>query len=369
MVSIRGREFAVPQLLLIGLAVVLAGALLVAASTSTAAFSAYNSAWDGTSTLRDVARDAGSEPVVALRTEQYADVAADRTTAVILSPDAAYSRRDATRVREFVRQGGTVVVAEDFGGHTNRLLAAVGAQARVDGRLLRDERYNYRSPNITVATGVRPNRTLTAGVDQLTLNHGTAIRPNGATPVVNSSAYGYLDGNENGQLDDTERLDSYPVVTTESVGDGRVVVVSDPSLFINAMAERPGNAAFMRNLAANAETLLLDYSHVRSVPPLVALQQELKRSPGLQLLVGFLGIGGIALAFAPVPVLRRLQDELRARRRSGSPAESAQPPDPERLRRDLKARYPYWDDDSVRHVTTRSLKGDDSQERSIREDI
>ena len=363
MVSIRGRELAVPQLLLITLVVVLASALVLAASTSTLAFSAYNSAWDGTSTLRDIAHSQDSESVVALQTAHYANVSADRTTAIILSPDTAYSQREAARVRAFVRRGGTLVIAEDFGSHSNQLLAAIGAQARIDGRLLRDERYNYRSPNMPVATAVRSNRTVTQGVEQLTLNHGTVVQPHGATPLVNSSEYGYLDANENGELDETEQLGSYPVATTESVGDGRVVVVSDPSVFINTMLDRPGNTAFVRNLVANTETVLLDYSHVQSLPPLIVVQQAIQRSAGLQILVGLLGIGGIAVLFAPTAGLRRFRSTLRTwRRRPDSSLRDIPLPTQNQLQRGLHARYPQWDEDSIRHIITRSLKREDSQD-------
>lgn len=369
MVSIRGHAFGLPQLLLIALISVLLVVVLVTATTSTVAFSTYNSAWDGTSDLRDIAREQGSEPVVAMQTNQYANVTADSTTAIILSPDTAYSQQEAAHVRKFVRRGGTVVVAEDFGGHSNTLLAAIGAQARVDGRLLRDERYNYRSPNITVATAVRSNQTLTAGVDQLTLNHGTAIRPNGATPLINSSEYAYLDTNGNNELDDDEQLNSYPVVTTESVGDGRVVVVSDPSLFINAMLDRSGNTVFARNLAAGADTLLLDYSHTQTLPPLVVIQHTVQQSPLLQLLVGLTGVSGIAILFASTPQLRQLRETTRRwRYRRSSQGVHNSLVDSEQLERGLQERYPDLADSSLRQLAISSIKSDETQGQSTSED-
>jgi hypothetical protein len=208
---------------------------------------------------------------------------------VVLSPDDGYDPEEADRVRSFVEAGGTLVVAEDYGPHGNDLLSAVGADARVDGRPVRDERTNYRSPALPVATNVT-NASRVGGAEQLTLNHGTAVRPNGAAVLVATSEFAYLDADGDGTLDDDEALRSYPVATVEALGDGRVVVVGDPSLFINAMLDRPGNAAFVRGLFEDERSVLLDYSHAAGLPPLAAARLSLQRGPLLQVLAGLLGV-------------------------------------------------------------------------------
>jgi hypothetical protein len=82
----------------------------------------------------------------------------------------------------------------------------------------------------------------------------------------------------------------------ETVGQGRVIVVSDPSLFINAMVDLPGNERFVRALLSGHETVLLDYSHTGDVPPLTAATIAVRQSQVLRGFVGFLGIGAVALA-------------------------------------------------------------------------
>jgi hypothetical protein len=294
-----------PRLLLVALISVLALAFIIAASTSTAAFGVYNAAWDGASTLQNQADTAGASSEIALNTSAYETSDANQTVAVILSPAASYNRTDTRRVTQFVEAGGTVVVAEDYGTHSNDLLNAVGANASVDGRPLRDERNTYRSPAMPVATNVT-NATLTQNVSQLTFNHGTVVEPNGSEVLVRSSEFSYLDTNRNEELDENETLQQYPVVTTESVGQGRVIVISDPSLFINAMLERPGNQQFTQNLFGAHEHVLLDYSHAGQQPPLAVALLAIRGTPLLQVLVGTVGVGAFMLWLQPPQALRRV---------------------------------------------------------------
>jgi hypothetical protein len=294
MATLSSVEIDMPRALLVGLSVVTLVMVVVVMSTSTTAFGAYNPTWEGTSALRQEASAVGTDTIVATTSSDYARSDPESSVAVVLSPDSPYTSGETARLRTFVQSGGTLVVAEDFGAQTNPLLAGLGAQARVDGRPLRDGQQYYRSPALAVATEVTTT-SLTAGVDQLMLNHGSVVQPNGSRVLVRSSPYAYLDENRNGTLDDDEQLTTYPVVTTEPLGDGRIVVVSDPSIFINAMLDRPDNRQFARTLLSNHETAVLDYSHVGKVPPLTAAKISIQRSPLLQALVGFAGIAGVAV--------------------------------------------------------------------------
>lgn len=333
-----------PKLLLIGLVAAIGLSLIVASSTSTGAFGAYNPSWEGTSDLRRTASEAGAEPTVITDTESYAETDPSATIAFVVSPDNEYDENDTVRVRRFVRSGGTLVVAGDFGPHTNPLLADLGVSARINGTPLRDERQYYSSPNVTVATGVSEHR-FTEDVDRLTLNYGTALRPNNATVLVDSSAYAYLDTNRNGSLDEREQMGRYPVVALEQVGEGRVVVVSDPSVFTNAMLERPGNRKFVTSLTKHHESVLLDNSHAQSVPPLMAAVLFLRQSSLLAALVGVIGIAAVALG---TRYSGAAGTTARSRRDGSDPTS----PDPERLARAVHRRHPDWERASVERVVT-----------------
>lgn len=332
-----------PRLLLLSLIGVVALAFLVAASTSTAAFGVYNAAWDGASGLQEQADAVDVDSEIALNTSAYTTTEANRTVAVVLSPETAYNTTDTRRVRQFVEAGGTLVVAEDYGPHSNTLLDAVGANASVDGRTLRDERNTYRSPAMPVATNVT-NATLTQNVSQLTINHGTVVEPNGADVLVRSSEFSYIDTNRNENLDENETLQQHPVVTTESVGQGRVIVISDPSLFINAMLERPGNQQFTQNLFSAHEHVLLDYSHAGQQPPLAVVLLAIRGTPLLQVFVGTLGVGALLTWLHPPQALAQWS------RRDTTDHRGTELEDEAALVSYLRNRHPDWETSRLQRI-------------------
>ena len=317
--------------------------LVFAASTSTAAFGTFNSQWNGASDLRGEANGVGVDSEIIRDTSQYANVPADGTIAVILSPKTGYGPAEAERVNRFVRSGGTVLVAEDFRPHTNELLADFSADARVDGQLLRDDRYHYRGSGLPVARNVSEH-PLMQGVTSVTLNHGTVVRPNGATVLISTSDYAYIDTNRNGELDDQESLGSYSVVAVEQVGEGQAVVVGDPSLLINAMLDRSGNQAFVRSVFSAHDRVLLDYSHAGELPMLSVAVLVLRDSTVLQFLLSSAGIIVIGVWIRRPDLLRQIRDEF-----DRDEPESIRT-EPAELAAFIRRRYPDWDDERIQRV-------------------
>ncbi len=325
-------------LLVLGVAIVLTVA--VVGSTSGTAFGTFNPAWDGTSELRSIADDADTTTDVIRNSTVYEAVEANRTLAVILSPEESYGEQDLARVANFVRRGGTLLVAEDVGIHGNTVLEGVGASARFDGGPLRDERDYHRAPALPIAD-ITSTHTLTTDVDQLTLNHGTAVQPGAATVLATTSSYSYIDANRDETLDDEENMRSYPVLTVESVGDGQVIAMGDPSVFINAMLERPGNRAFAETLLGTHDRLLQDYSHAGELPPLTLAVLILRDSPLLQFLLGLSGLAVIGLV---------ARDAVPARLQTTRDRDTPQDLDRADLRAYLESQHPDWDEERVERV-------------------
>jgi hypothetical protein len=341
-VAVRGYSLTYPRLLLVALVVTTAVSGGYAAATSTAAFGSYNPGWDGSQSFRALA-EANADTTVARDTSAYASTNASETTAVVLSPDSRYSDADVRRVRSFLDDGGTLVVAGDLTDGPNRLLDAVGAASSLDGRLVRDERNYYRTPALPVATNV--SEPLAGDVDSLTLNHATVVTASAnATVLVRTSAYAYLDENRNGSLDATETIESRPVVVSENLGNGTVVVASDPSVFINAMLDREGNRQFATHLVSQRSHVLLDYSHSSDLPAAAVVLLAIEESQPLQLGIGF---GMLALAAGLRPAISAIAGAVTGLRSGDDESIVSE----DVVVAAVAARHPDWDESTLRRVT------------------
>jgi hypothetical protein len=306
---VRLDDLLSPRALLVALVGVCLLALVVAGATSSSAFGAFNAQWDGSSSVRSAAETTDAQPTIILETTAYSEYDPNGTVAFVIAPSEPYTSAELARMRQFVQAGGTLIVAEDFEPQGDELLSGVGADARFDGRLVRDMRYHGPTTAMPTATNVSERFSAT-GVGSVMLNHGTVVSvPNesNATTLVATSEYSYLDVNDDGQPNDGEPFRSYPVVVAEDVGEGRVLAVSDPSIFINAMQERADNRAFTERVVRGYDTVVLDYSHADSQPPIRSAFILLRGSPLVQV-----GVGLVGLLFAGV--LAREGNPLRSRR-------------------------------------------------------
>ncbi|MHC3436912.1 DUF4350 domain-containing protein [Natrialbaceae archaeon A-gly3] len=340
-----------PRLLALGLGVSLLTTVLVVAGTSTAAFGSYNPSWDGTSDFRgDLEAEENVEADLVRDPDVYETVEPDGTVAFVIAPEP-HDGDDIERIARFVEDGGTLVVLESFDDGGNVLLAAVGAEARLDGRLVRDDLEHDSGPTMPLAGNVTDHE-LTEGVGELTLNHGTAVEPGNATVLVTTGEFASLHerGDDPAEI---EEFAAYPVATVEDVGDGEVIVVSDPSLTINAMVDRADNGAFLRNAYAGEERVLLEAGS-EDVPPLVGAVLTIRETPWLQVLVGLLAVGTVGAASS-----RRLRSGVAAVRgwvgTDRTRAETIERGREPGLSEDeqvefLQRRYPEWADERIRRV-------------------
>lgn len=341
---VRGYDLTYPRLLLVGVVLVASLAFLFAVGTSASAFGSYNYGWDGTSELRATAADSGSDVHIAQSTTAYRDQDGTDATAFVVRPTRSYTEAETEPMREFLDGGGTVVVGADDGAVSNQLLAKLGVESRFDGRQLRDKQRYYRSPALPVASNVRES-PLTRDVSQLTLNHPTAIdAPENGTVIMRSSGFAFIDTNANGELDDWETVDRYPVVVHEAVGDGRLILVGDASVFINAMIDQPDNRQFTRNLLADSELTLLDYSHREGLPLTIEFVLLATASPIVQTL------SVIVLAVVAGAIWAGLP--TRPDRRRGDLPTGTEPTDTtyENAVSRIADRYPEWSDERVKRV-------------------
>ncbi|MFH1169228.1 MAG: DUF4350 domain-containing protein [Chloroflexota bacterium] len=266
-------------------------------------FRAENRFWNGTGAL------VSGHNVAPL--ESLADLPPSPGGAtLIVIPYLDFARSELEALDGFVRQGGTLLLADDF-GYGNRVLEYLGLPERFNGQALLDPVVNYRNEWLPGIIHLRDS-PLTANADSLVFNHATALLHVADGDIVAlSSSFSFLDQNGNQTRDAAEPSGPLPVISRHGLGSGQVILIADPSLFINSMETMAGNSSLVGNIATAATAgLFIDQSHL---PP-----SDLHRAKGLLAQIrasiatpaGGLWLALAALALTLAPVWRRKRGEL-----------------------------------------------------------
>jgi hypothetical protein len=179
------------------------------------------SAWNGLSELRAIASSQGS-----LFTPDRIDVSQlDASDALLIVHPV--TPLPVAELAKFLRRGGRLAVADDFG--TGRdLFAAFGMGMHAPSRDS-NPRSLRNNPALLIATPLA-GHALADGVAALVTNHPQVIYHPELTPIFSLSA------------------SRGAIVLSGAVGKGRLIAISDASVFINNMLELPGNRTFATNL-------------------------------------------------------------------------------------------------------------------------
>lgn len=246
--------------------VFLAGLLLVGAglafplSSANEDASVANDGPRGASQLAGIVafegRQAGSPPAQHLYTslesmtveETSEDGVGD--TLILLGPSVPFSEDEADRVEAFLNESGRVVLADDT-GHANSLLEQLDTSTRVDNASLIDVAYR-RQPFFPVLFTISAH-PLTEDVDEVVANVAGSVRPDAdAQRLIASSRSSWLDRDGDGVPSEGDPRGPHTVMSVEPVGEGQLVVLSDPSILSNAMLGEGDNQALAGNLARQA---------------------------------------------------------------------------------------------------------------------
>jgi hypothetical protein len=104
-----------------------------------------------------------------------------------------------------------------------------------------------------LATQFEPS-PLTAEVSSLALNYASSLEVEDLNVVARSSPFSYLDLNHDGDRNASEPVGPLPVAGQMVVGTGRLILLADPSIFINTMLAAEDNRRFVQSLLGSAGT-------------------------------------------------------------------------------------------------------------------
>ncbi|MBN1153232.1 MAG: hypothetical protein JXA58_08470 [Dehalococcoidia bacterium] len=243
----RPLAFALP-LVIVGLLAVL---LLVWAHPVVRDSSVVNEGWNG---LSNSSADLEASPL-----SVYDDLAGVPSSAtLIVMPRLAVGEVTVDALDLFTRNGGTLVVLDDF-GFGNELLERLDVDMRLTQGLLRDPLYCHRDESIPRVEFAYAEGDREPGV--MVLNHGSWLEVGAGSSVwAWSSFFSYGDRDGDGVHDSGEPNGPLPVAASAARGSGRVVLVADSSLLLNGTMSLGNNVEAVAQWAHGP--VLIDQAHL-----------------------------------------------------------------------------------------------------------
>jgi hypothetical protein len=197
----------------------------------------------------------------------FGDLPSNSSASVLLEvPYVQFKPAELSSLFQFVAQGGTLVLMDDY-GFGNDILGYFGVNASLSGKPLLDPLYHFKNSLFPRISSFDPPLNITGNV---AMDRGTAlITANPSGVLAWSSGFSFLDQNGDSVKSSGDASGPLPVAYMQQVGYGMIVVVSDPSLIINSMINVDGNSALatrLANLKSNHSTLYVDQSHLPREP-------------------------------------------------------------------------------------------------------
>lgn len=239
----------------IALAILLGAALVLFLHLATTGedFSRYNVGWTGTSAFfatldRHTTHDIRNPAEL----DRYTNA-----TLLVIAPDHPFTAEEGAAYRTFIERGNTLLLADDFGTGPS-LLAAMRSRISLSQTNLSSLDRAFNDPYMVVTYPVTDDWPLPGRMPVLLNRAGTLA---GGDPLLTSTIFSWEDTVPDRQPGSGEPFGRYTVMSREKIGGGTLIVLSDPSVFINGM-EDPGygNAAFRANVAGAGTTLVDAYS-------------------------------------------------------------------------------------------------------------
>lgn len=367
------RFYALTALVVLGGGLVFLSLLQPIVGTRTD-FSIYNTRWNGASGVAaDLYETGGLIPafdvsfgneVVEVSHRSFADFELEAATSalVVIGPDQDVTAAERRWLSSFVRDGGLLVVADDF-GTGNQFLEAAGAGTRFVTTPMRDLAFT-KNPDFVVVASFVPS-PLTAGVDEAVLDYpGSLVAGPGAAVLSQTSASSWQDVFRDGRLRGSEQVGPFPWLVVETVGAGTLIIMSDPSIMINGMRDLADNGVLLANLeailTARPGGVLIDESHRAYADPVHLSGARLEE-------LGAVGRAGLGIAGFLLFLAATTRDPLRFARRPAAAARrvaarlagAPEAPAPRDLPAQAKARHPEWDENTLRELMQRGATRDE----------
>ncbi|WP_455392712.1 DUF4350 domain-containing protein [[Eubacterium] cellulosolvens] len=271
------RAILIVSTLIVVLIIFFSSVIFVSGPKKTSQLSAYSDRWNDISKFRDYLNrqtDSNnrklyetssiiSSPTILRNLDNEEDY-----LYMAIGVEKEFGADEVDAIMDFVWYGGSVIIADDFGYGNSFVETAKDIDEsfniRFAAKPLWDE--NYATDPRFIKINVNQDESKLDFEGLILLNDPTAmIRDNPAEKwsgrtLVSSSSKGWIDVNGDNKPspdEPEERMGKKPIIHELTHGDGAIIFVCDPSIFINDMWIRENNSAFadalVRYLVPNTE--------------------------------------------------------------------------------------------------------------------
>lgn len=218
---------------------------------SDAPYSVLNTGPEGTSRFGALLYHSG-EVIPVLFPYSGSGLSSKNGTLVVIAPNVDFSNREVEVLRSFISSGGTLLLADDFNGG-NSLLAALNVSARLSQEPAVSVTYSSSSA-YPMTRAISP--ALLRGASYVVF-HRPAVILNAQNPLAFTSNATLFNG----------AYGAFPIIDEIRYGRGRIILVSDPDIFVNALFKE--NEPFLRDLVAYlpGKVFYIDEAHHRDLNP------------------------------------------------------------------------------------------------------
>ena len=243
------RKFVIYSITLLLMMTLITMPLTVPLFKSSTPYSIFNTGWDGASRFALLMHSRGIDVLPIFQSFDMEDLKDRNGVLLIISPDISYTSAEIAQIREFVKRGNTLLIADDF-GNGDQILEALHLPLRISKYPLRDFFYE-RDDRLIVAVRIS-DPILGRNVSRIIMNEPSAI-------VV--SRKGEVYASRVAMVNFHRR--QFPVFAEVPYGKGRIMVLSDPDVLTNQLFSE--NRQFISNLIdyLGGDRVYVDEAHHR----------------------------------------------------------------------------------------------------------
>ncbi|WP_456452437.1 DUF4350 domain-containing protein [Thermococcus sp.] len=243
------RKFVVYAVVIVLMMTLITMPLTVPLFKSSTPYSMFNTGWDGTARFAMLLHSKGINLMPLFQSFDMENLKDKNGVLIIIAPDLSYTSSELAQIRDFVKRGNTLLIADDF-GYGDDILKALNLPVRISKYPLRDFFYE-KDDRLIVAVRIS-DPVLGRNVSRIIMNEPSAITVSRKGEVYASKVAMV-----------NFHMREFPILAEVPYGDGKVIVLSDPDILTNQLFTE--NQQFLENLVSyiGAGTAYMDEAHHR----------------------------------------------------------------------------------------------------------